>query len=340
MQILLVRPPTVIAKSELRPGASPPLGLAYVAASLIADGHDVSVIDAVGEALDQYSDVEGVPGTRRHGLDNESIVERIPDDIECVGVGCMFSTEWPVTRDMIQAIRAKLPEVPILAGGEHISACPEYVMADCPAIDYCVLGEGEGAVVELVRALSANTGERPVIPGVLSRGQVRREVPRRIRLRELDELPRPAWHLFPLEPYIQHAAMPGVDLGRSIPMMASRGCPYECTFCSNPQMWGRLWKPRNPSAVLQEMKHYVQEYGVTNFDFYDLTAIVRKDWILEMSDLIIESGLSITWQLPSGTRSEALDEEVVDRLYRSGCRTSSTPPKAAPTSCSNGSRRW
>jgi radical SAM superfamily enzyme YgiQ (UPF0313 family) len=114
--------------------------------------------------------------------------------------------------------------------------------------------------------------------------------------------------------------MPGVDIGRSMPILASRGCPYKCTFCSNPVMWGTLWRARKPENVLAEMLHYMKTYRVTNFDFFDLTAIVQKEWTLRMSRLISESGLDITWQLPSGTRSEALDEQVVKLLHKSGCR--------------------
>jgi len=72
--------------------------------------------------------------------------------------------------------------------------------------------------------------------------------------------------------------------------------------------------------LLEEMIYYQKFYNVTNFDFYDLTAIVKKDWIVRMANLLIERDLNITWQLPSGTRSEAIDDEVVSLLYKSGCR--------------------
>jgi anaerobic magnesium-protoporphyrin IX monomethyl ester cyclase len=105
-----------------------------------------------------------------------------------------------------------------------------------------------------------------------------------------------------------------------MPMLASRGCPYQCTFCSNPNMWGLQWLPRNPRLVVDEMKHWIRMHRVTHFEFYDLTTIVKKSWIMEFTDLLLQENLGVTWALPSGTRSEALDAEVVDRLYRSGCR--------------------
>jgi radical SAM superfamily enzyme YgiQ (UPF0313 family) len=67
---------------------------------------------------------------------------------------------------------------------------------------------------------------------------------------------------------------------------------------------------------------------VSNIDFYDLTAVIRKDWIIRFSTLLIEKKLRLTWQLPSGTRSEALDEEVVPLLHASGCRNLSYAPES------------
>jgi anaerobic magnesium-protoporphyrin IX monomethyl ester cyclase len=320
MNIVLVRPPAVIADSELRPGASPPLGLAYVAASLQAAGHRVTGVDTVGEDLDRFTQVDGLPGVLRQGLSDDEILARVPEDADIVGLSCMFSTEWLVTRALIQRLRDKLPHAKLIAGGEHITACPEFVLQTCPALDCCGLGEGDELLVEFARAVEQRS-DWAAIAGLVFRdgSRIVRNAGRK-RVRDVDSFPRPAWELFPIRNYIDKGAMPGVAIGRSMPIMASRGCPYKCTFCSNPQMWGNLWRARRPESVLAEMIDYKNTYNVTNFDFYDLTAIVQKEWTVAMARLIIDNDLQITWQLPSGTRSEALDREVVDLLYRSGCR--------------------
>ena len=93
-------------------------------------------------------------------------------------------------------------------------------------------------------------------------------------------------------------------------------------------MWTTIWLARKPELVIAEMKQYLDRYHVTNFDFYDLTAIVKKDWIVEFARLLIKEDLNITWQLPSGTRSEALDAEVTDLLYKSGCRIINYAPES------------
>ena len=101
-------------------------------------------------------------------------------------------------------------------------------------------------------------------------------------------------------------------------MLATRGCPYECTFCSNPEMWTTRWIARIPGKVLDEIQLYQERYGATNFDFYDLTAIVKRSWIIEFTQMILDRKMVFTWQLPSGTRSEAIDDEVSRLLYRVG----------------------
>jgi radical SAM superfamily enzyme YgiQ (UPF0313 family) len=103
--------------------------------------------------------------------------------------------------------------------------------------------------------------------------------PKRPRIRDLDDLPLPAWDLFPLENYLSEGHGWGVNRGRSMPIVASRGCPYQCTFCSNPNMWTTRWVVRKVDNVIEEIVLYINKYNATNFDFQDLTAIVKKDWI-------------------------------------------------------------
>jgi radical SAM superfamily enzyme YgiQ (UPF0313 family) len=321
MKIALLRPPVICSNIEIRPQAVPPLGLAYIAGSLIAAGHQVTVVDAVGEGLDLVSPIPGNPHILRLGLSDDEIVARLPSDSELIGISCMFSTEWPRVRSLINQTRERFPQAKLVAGGEHITSCAEYVLKTCPSLDYCALGEGEQTMVDLANTLAAG-GDIHEVQGLalLDGAQEMVRNPKRERVRDIDQIPPPAWEIFPIEKYLDSKAMAGIDLGRTIPMLASRGCPFQCTFCSNPQMWGNIYKTREPAQVLSEMRGYMEKYQVTNFDIYDLTMIVKRDWIIQMAQIIIDSGLSITWQLPSGTRSEILDGEVSELLYRSGCR--------------------
>ena len=113
-----------------------------------------------------------------------------------------------------------------------------------------------------------------------------------------------------------------------MPILGTRGCPFQCTFCSNPGMWTQRWIARDPVALADEMELYVRKYRVTNFDFQDLTAIVKRQWIVDFCRELIARDLKITWQMPSGTRAEVFDAEVADLLYRSGCRALAFAPES------------
>lgn len=85
-------------------------------------------------------------------------------------------------------------------------------------------------------------------------------------------------------------------------------------------MWTTRWTPRPVADVIDEMSELMRQYGAECFDFYDLTTIVRRDWILEFCQAIQDRGWNISWQMPAGTRAEALDREVLEAMYRSGNR--------------------
>lgn len=327
---------TLIRGSELAANSAnmvttPPVGIAYLAGYLRAQGHEPKVIDGLGEAIFAFQPI--FAEERKlwlHGLSVEEIVARIDSDYaDCIGVSCMFSQDWPFDKMLLAAIRARFPRARIVCGGEHISALPEFSLTDCPAIDFCVQGEGERALALLLEALAATTDlpateleqRCAAVPGLYYRasgGTILRGAANE-RLREIDALPWPAWDLVPLENYLATGSGFGVNKGRNMPIVASRGCPYACTFCSNLQMWTTKWVARDPVQVVDEIEYYHRQYAANNFDFYDLTAIVRKDWILRFCAELESRNLRITYQLPSGTRSEAIDAEVAAALRRTGC---------------------
>jgi radical SAM superfamily enzyme YgiQ (UPF0313 family) len=319
-RICLIQPSTLTSADAYGLDVVPPLGLAYIASSLKTAGHHVTFVDGVGEALERYGRAEKYEGLLVHGLSIPEVVERIDPEAHVVGVSSMFSNQWLFIRDLLNEIRRIYPEKLVIMGGEHVTACADYIIESCPAVDVCVLGEGEETVVELIDAYMSGRSLGDVT-GIAYRqdGKVVR-TQRRGRVRNLDEIPEPDWSIVPIERYIENGVTYGANLGRSIPLLASRGCPFQCTFCSSPQMWTTLWAARKPELVVAEMKKYKARYNVTNFDFYDLTAIVRKQWIADFCNLLIEEKLDVTWQLASGTRSEAIDDEITPLLYKAGCR--------------------
>ncbi len=328
--IALVKPPTLTAPRSLSYfGSVPSLGLAYVAGALRAAGHRVAVIDAPGQAWDAtWTFSTSVGPLVAHGLRPAEIVARLPADVDVVGVTHMFLHEWGLLRGLLAEVRRQRPAALVVAGGENASAYWERMLLECAALDACVRGEGEATMLELVEAWSDG---RPLasVPGLAVRvGGVPVATAPRPRLRGIDAWPRPAWDLFPLEPYLRGRGHGGVARGRSLPMLTSRGCPYRCTFCSSPSMWTTRYERRDPARVVDELQALVQAYAIDNFDLHDLTALLTKRWILAFCDELERRGLRLTWQLPSGTRAEAIDAEVAARLHAAGCRNFCYAPES------------
>ena len=328
IKLLLLRNPMVVPKWGHMESICPPLGLAYVAASIEQAGYEVSCLDALGEAPLQRNVLEE-KNLISFGLSTEQILQHLASkDFNVLFVSLMFSCEWPMTKSIVQTIKKIYPNVLLVCGGEHITACPEFSMKDCPEIDVCVLGEGEETSIDLLKTIEQKKSLSKV-NGIVFRsaeGIVRN--PNRSRINKLENIAWPAWDLFPLENYLSNSLGYGVNPGRSLPMLISRACPYQCTFCSSPQMWTTKWQARNVDLVIEEMQFYIDKYKAQNFDFYDLTTIVRKDWIVNFCQKIIKKNWNIRWQMPAGTRSEALDEETLGLMFLSGQRHISYAPES------------
>jgi len=325
--VTLVRPPAISTRFTYTIGVVLPLGPAYVAAALQKAGHRVAVVDALGEAPLQRGPTTQ-PNLIYHGLAIDEIVDRIDPATDAIGISVMFSQQWPHVEELVRAIHARLPDRPIFIGGEHVAGTWEFVLDQCAPVTACAIGEGEDTMVELMEYVAGRCALADVA-GIACRvdGRPVRTPPRQ-RIRNLDELPRPAWDLFPVEKYHEGGFTYGVNLGRSMPILATRGCPYQCTFCSSPAMWTTRYYVRDVAEVVDEIASYVERYAVSNVDFYDLTAIIKRDWILAFCAELERRELRITYQLPTGTRSEVLDEEVLAALYRTGCRNICYAPES------------
>jgi len=327
MKVTLIRPPRLLKlyNKSLFPAA--PLGMAFIASALENAGHEVTVIDAIAHNSRKTSKFKG--DIVLNGLTNEEIINMIPEGTQLVGLSCMFTQDWLNSKKLINEIGVAFPEAAIIAGGEHISALPEFSMSQCPALTACVVGEGEETVVELSKAIESKA-ELGNLQGIVYRnanGEIL-QTERRKRIRDLNEITVPAWHLFPVSAYFEEGLFMAVGLKRSLPILATRGCPYTCTFCSSPSMWGTRYFMRDPSKVVDEIEQLIKNYSVDGVELFDLTAVISANWIIEFAKEILKRDVKITWQLPAGTRSEAITEEVVHYMKLSGCNVLSYAPES------------
>ena len=328
MKICLINPPRLMKPMSATMKPSPSLGLGFIAGALNREGHSIQVVDAMAEAPDQY--ITFKDDIVLNGLTEVEVADHIDPDTDVIGLSLMFSGNWLHSRKLIDYLGKRFPRATIIAGGEHLTAAPEFCIEQTQHLKVCICGEGEESVVEVVRAIEAKTPLSD-IAGIVYRDEQNRPVRNavRSRIRAVEEVAWPAWQFFPLDKYKKHGIIYGVDRDvYSLPIMATRGCPYECTFCSSPQMWGTRYFMRSPEDVVNEIEYFKNTFGTLNFDFYDLTAIIRREWIIKFAKEVIGRGLDITWQIPAGTRSEAIDREVAHYLYKSGCRNITYAPES------------
>src|SRR5438445_11542423 len=139
----LIPPPRVVARAAPHPlPPVAPLTLAYLAGALRANGVRTVSIDGCA-AADRCTPLDDLPFVV-NGLTADQIAERVDGTSLFVGVSCMFSREWIYQKRVIRAVRRQFPHLPIIAGGEHVTADPEFVLRDCPEVCACALSEREG----------------------------------------------------------------------------------------------------------------------------------------------------------------------------------------------------
>ncbi len=325
-KVVLVRPPSIISAGSYIGSLTPPIGVAYIAAALRNNNHKVSIVDSVG--LDPEKSTYLGNKLILRGITFEEVLNLIPEDTDLIGFSGMFSSEWTSLRPLVNMIGNKFSDKFFVGGGEHFTAAPELSLEQCKNLDAICLGEGEETLVEIANAIDSGSSWSNIDGLVIRNKNKFIKTNNRKRITNIDDIIKPAWDLVPLNTYLDLGLSYGVNRGRSMPMIASRGCPFQCTFCSSPFMWGTRWVARDTKLLADEIEEYIEKYNITNVDFYDLTAIVKKSWIIEFCNELISRNLNISWQLPSGTRSEAIDDDVTPLLYKSGCRNMNYAPES------------
>ncbi len=296
MNVLLVFP-------EIRyPTGQLPLGIAYLAGVLRRNG-DIGV-----ECLDT--------SLAEHPF--ETLADRVRSrEYDMVG----FSVTTPqlaAARRMARLVKELCPRCTVVFGGAHPSVMPEDTLA-WPWVDIVVVGEGEETLLELV----ARGGDPRGVAGLWYRdGHRVTENPRRPYLRDLDQLPPPARELFPMNTYLRNwysldAVSPGV---RGTSVIASRGCPYRCSFCQPTisTLFGRAVRKRSPGSIVSELETLREVYGIEAFMFEDSTFVLDPGWVRELCASMITADLDLLWCC--NVRADLLDRELLATMHRAGLR--------------------
>ncbi len=329
MRICLINPPRIQPKVWGKPNVVPPIGLAYVAAVLAKD-HDVFIIDAPLEGRMNLQEVDGT--TYQVGLSSREIADRVEHcSAEAVIIEIPFSGWAKAAFEVASAVKGVDEGIFTVLEGLHPSARPEACLANS-SVDFVVIGEPESTVFELANALEKDAGNFKEIKGI---GFVKDGVPifslPRPVIENLDSLPFPARHLLPMEQYfaiVKENPLRGEVSKPWTLLITSRGCPYDCVFCTHHVVWGRKWRGRSPENVVDELDQVIKVYGVKQIDFLDDNMTLDRKRMERICDLIMERGLRFEWFTPNGVRADTLDEKLLRKMKRSGCKKIRVAPES------------
>ena len=287
------------SKFKIKRGHMLPLGIGYLAAVLQREGYKVDILDSSAMDLD-YKEIIEILALKKPDL-----------------VGISTLTAAAAEAYMLAKYIKQNLETTVVMGGPHPSSFPEDVFRDSPHIDILALGEGEVAIVNLVRALEEKR-DLSSVEGIWwkdSSGKVIRNAQPGFK-ESLDEIPFPARRLFRNELYIplpnQSKRLPATN------MITSRGCPYaKCLFCFQGGKYASRYRRRSPRNVIDEIKWLIKEFEIREVNFWDDNFALNSKWIFEFCRLIEEESIDITWSCCA--RVDTVTAPLLKRMGESGC---------------------
>lgn len=287
---------------------SPPLGLGYLAAAL-AGVAEVLIVDDLKNRL----------GPSRL----PALLKKFQPDL--VGLS-VVSAAVHVSLEYISVIRQILPTAIILAGGPHPSLMPEqYYAAARGKLDYILRGDAERSLKLLLERCrqvpGADLGYNDLkdIPGIYAENRnniIKTAMP----LNQPCDFPEmPVWALMPPAGYPKAPQGAFFREFPVAPLITTRGCPFECGFCSVANLKGRAVRFRNPEIITEEISLLKNRYNVREIQFIDDNFTVSKPHVLAVCEKMVTDNLVLPWTCPNGVRADMLDEEILDAMKAAGC---------------------
>ena len=319
-RVFLVFPPSRFATLASDHMSTIPHGIACLAAYL-RDRWDVRLLDATIEGFLRFTRVD--EEIIEFGLDAADVCERIAEfQPDVVGWSCVFSHQMPFIRRASHLVRARLPDAFQVCGGNYPTFLPGRALAGS-ALDAIVAGEGEETLRELLDALDRGddpTHVRGTIWPDVDGGA--RANPPRAALEDIAGLPWPAYDLLNMPAYFRHAFPHSyfTTTSRVMQVMSSRGCCYQCTYCSSARFWNHRLRLRNPDDVVEQIAWLVDRWGTRWIQFEDDNLTGNREHIEQICMGLIRRRVGVRWSAPNGVCVATLDAPLLALMHRAGCR--------------------
>jgi anaerobic magnesium-protoporphyrin IX monomethyl ester cyclase len=268
------------------------LGLGYLAAVLEKNQYEVDVIDCQVLKLS-------------HEEFRSEIGKRQPDIVGITSTTLTYKSGL----QMAKIAKEVYPNCLTVMGGPHVTFWDDKALQECPELDVIVRREGENTLLELVQRVEAGKSFHDVLGITYRKDGKTVRTPDRPYIENLDELPFPARHLWPMERLREYEDI--------LYLAASRGCVFWCEFCATVRMHGRKFRMRSPKNVVDELEFLHKTYGVDKFTFCDDAFTVDQARIEELCREITDRKLKIQWNC--GTRVDMVTRELLAKMKDAGC---------------------
>jgi anaerobic magnesium-protoporphyrin IX monomethyl ester cyclase len=254
-----------------------------------------------------------------YGRIKEEIRRRKP---EIVGIANPFSCEVENAIRVGNIVKEIDPSILTVVGGPHVTAVPVAFLGEAKNVDIAVIGEGEYTILDIAKCFG---GYKKIsdVQGIAYRKDdaVVQNSPRPF-IKNLDELPYPAYHLVDMEQYLNPKKIEYRSFkDRAISMITSRGCPFNCNFCSVHMHMGKLFRAHSANYVINHIEHVVNKYRVKTIFFEDDNLTFDLKRFEAICDKIIEKGIKFNWETPNGIRADCLTLNLLKKMKKSGCQS-------------------
>jgi len=220
-----------------------------------------------------------------------------------------------------QLIKRKCPNVHICTGGFYLAANYESVISQTPEFDFVIAGETEITFAELCKELGREDPDIPSVKGLAYRQNGKIELTEyRPLIKNLDDLPMPAYDLFPMDKYIGYGKIPHYQ-----EIFTSRGCPFGCRICIDwvtvdprgNSDWQR-YRTKSASRVVDEMELLEKEYGVKYIHIFDLNFNPRRSRVEQFLEEMLKRGLEVNYCFLGNAHSFVRDIDLLEGLHKTG----------------------
>ncbi|MGE0268508.1 MAG: radical SAM protein [Candidatus Omnitrophota bacterium] len=305
MKILLVNPWSLKKFNVI---VIPNISLGYLAASLIKAGHEVEILDCVRDRIDVAHFQEYI----------------IDKSYDFIGFN-LFTTYVGAVKKYTEAIKEVNKNIFTAVGGPHAILEPVETLEILTSVDFSFRGEAEHGICQLMDIIQTesdplNSARLKDVDNLVWREKDGKIICNpRVMIDDLDSLPYPPWDI--MSPNNYPLAPIGVFSKRKkvAPIIATRGCPYPCTFCAAGRMSGKKMRTRSIENILDEIQLLVNKYGVEEINILDDNFTLQHKLVEDFCHGLLDHNLKIHWSCPNGIRLDTLDADLLRLMEKAGC---------------------